>query len=140
MGELKIELEHKQLTSSRLTVNDTEDLVKQISDHQWSIDISDQDSDVCVYFEPWGIDPLIRFNGFLINKWLGNIEKQDHCLKFSINDSFVQRYREKDLQGRLGSLGTAVNDVQIDRVIGRAGNHDIVSMIKEKLIEKSRFS
>jgi hypothetical protein len=95
---------------------------------------------ICVFFEPWGIDPILRINGFLINKWLGNVEMQGHCLQFSINQDFFKYYREKDLQGRIDSLGSNNRNVTIDRVIGRSSNSDLVAVLKEKIVEKSNIS
>jgi len=138
MDNIQIELEHKQLVSSRLTANTVD--VFEISDHQWIINGSKQGQQVCIYFEPWGIDPILRVNGFLINKWLGNVEMQNHCLQFFIDQDFVKNYREKDLQGRIDSVGANNRDVTIDRVVGRSSNDDLVSVLKEKIIEKSNIS
>jgi hypothetical protein len=138
MNKIQIELEHKQLTNSRLTTNEID--VAETSLHNWTIENSQEFQKICVFFEPWGIDPLLRINGFLINKWLGNVEMQSHCLQFSINQDFFKYYREKDLQGRIDSLGTNNRNVTIDRVIGRSSNSDLVAVLKEKIIEKSNIS
>jgi len=138
MNRIQIELEHKQLTNSRLTTNDI--AVTETSLHNWTIENSEELQKICVFFEPWGIDPILRINGFLINKWLGNVEMQSHCLQFSINQDFFKYYREKDLQGRIDSLGANNRNVTIDRVIGRSSNSDLVAVLKEKIIEKSNIS
>lgn len=138
MNRIQIELEHKQLTNSRLTTNEIS--VAETSLHNWIIENLEEFQNICVFFEPWGIDPILRINGFLINKWLGNVEMQSHCLQFSINQDFIKYYREKDLQGRIDSLGANNRNVTIDRVIGRSSNSDLVAVLKEKIIEKSNIS
>jgi hypothetical protein len=138
MNRIQIELEHKQLTNSRLTANEIS--VAETSLHNWTIENLDEFQKICVFFEPSGIDPILRINGFLINKWLGNVEMQSHCLQFSINQDFIKYYREKDLQGRIDSLGANNRNVTIDRVIGRSSNSDLVAVLKEKIIEKSNIS
>jgi hypothetical protein len=138
MNKIQIELEHKQLVNSRLTANEID--IAKTSSHNWVIKNSEESQKICVFFEPWGIDPILRINGFLINKWLGNVEMQSHCLQFSITQDFFKYYREKDLQGRLDSLGTNNRDVTIDRVVGRSSNSDLVVVLKEKILEKSNIS
>lgn len=138
MSNIQIELAHKQLVSSKLTVNKID--TTEISAHHWLIENSAHPQQICIYFEPWGIDPLLRINGFLINKWLGNVEMQNHCLQLSITQDFAKSYKEKDLQGRMDSVGASNRDVTIDRVIGRASNSDLVSALKEKILEKSNIS
>jgi hypothetical protein len=137
MNKIQIELEHKQLVNSRLTSNEID--IAETSLHNWMIESSEELQKICVFFEPWGIDPILRVNGFLINKWLGNVEMQSHCLQFSITQDFFKYYREKDLQGRLDSLGANNRNVTIDRVVGRSSNSDVVAVLKEKIIEKSNI-
>jgi hypothetical protein len=137
MNKIQIELEHKQLVNSRLTSNEID--IAETSLHNWMIESSEELQKICVFFEPWGIDPILRVNGFLINKWLGNVEMQSHCLQFSITQDFFKYYREKDLQGRFDSLGANNRNVTIDRVVGRSSNSDVVAVLKEKIIEKSNI-
>lgn len=138
MNKIQLELGHKQLTNTRLTVDGID--VTEISSHNWLIENSEKFQKICVFFEPWGIDPILRINGFLINKWLGNVEMQNHCLQFLINQDFFKYYREKDLQGRIDSLGTNNRNVTIDRIVGRSSNSDLVAVLKEKIVEKSNIS
>jgi hypothetical protein len=142
MNKICIELEHKQLESSWLSVNETDVRtdVRTDCDHNWCFDLLDNDQLVCVYFRPWKINPILRVNGFMVNKWLANVEVQDHCLKFIINKNFFQDYQNKDLQGRLNSLGPNPRDVSVDRIVGRQEHRDIIRSLKEKIIEKSNIS
>ena len=140
IDKITIELDHKQLENVRLTVNGYEIALDGISKTSWTIDCPNQSQEICVYFQPWKINPILRLNGFLINKWLGNVELQNHCMKFTLDQDFFTKYRDKDLQGRMDSLGANPGDIVIDRVAGRHGNSDIVMLLKEKLVENSNIS
>jgi hypothetical protein len=64
----------------------------------------------------------------------------DHAIQFDLPDDFFVRYRNKDLQGRLNSIGDNPNSITIDRVIGRNLHEDMVEKIKIRLSEKSNIS
>jgi len=140
IDKITVELYHKQLENGRLTINGSEVISNDISKIFWEIYLPIQPQEICVYFQPWKIDPILRLNGFLINKWLGNVELQNHCMKFFLDQDFFTKYRDRDLQGRLNSLGDNPGDIVIDRVVGRHSNSDIVMLLKEKLIENSHIS
>ena len=95
--------------------------------------------EICIYFQPWKIDPILRLNGFLINKWLANVELQNHCMKFVLDQDFFKKYRDKDLQGRMDSVGANPSNIVIDRVVGRNSNSDVVMLLKERLGENSNI-
>ena len=140
MNKIQIEIEHALLESANVIVNGSKDVVKKLSDFCWELEVNKIKQQISIHFCPWGLDPLLRLNGFLLNKWLANVEQQDHCLNFSIDTDFIKQYRDNDLQGRLDSLGPDASDVTVDRVIGRSNNSDLVIALKEKIIEKSNLS
>lgn len=136
---MKIELEHKQLTNAVLKVNGKEFAVDQ-QGCVFSWVVPDQELDIEITFEPWKINPILRLDGFLINKWLGNILLMDHALTFKLTTDYFKQYQQKDLQGRLDSIGSNPTSITIDRVIGQSMHQDMVDKIKEKLSEKSNLS
>ena len=140
ISKVIVELENKQLENFSLTINEVEVTPNNISAAAWTIKWSVQPQEICIYFQPWGLNPILRINGFLINKWLANVELQNHCMKFFLDQDFFTKYRDRDLQGRLNSLGDNPGDIVIDRVVGRHSNSDIVMLLKEKLIENSHIS
>jgi hypothetical protein len=139
-NKITVELENKQLEHASLTINGTEIVPNNISKLSWTIDCPAHPQEIYIYFHPWGLNPILRLNGFLINKWLGNVELQNHCMKFILDQDFFTKYRDKDLQGRMDSLGDNPGDIVIDRVVGRHSNSDIVMLLKEKLVENSDIS
>jgi len=140
INKITVELDQTQLENSRLTIEGVEVAPDDISTAAWTIKWSVQPQEICIYFQPWGLNPILRINGFLINKWLANVELQNHCMKFFLDQDFFTKYRDRDLQGRLNSLGDNPGDIVIDRVVGRHCNSDIVMLLKEKLIENSHIS
>jgi hypothetical protein len=140
LSKVTVELENKQLENSSLTINGAEVTPNNISTASWTIKWPEQPQEICIYFQPWGVNPILRINGFLINKWLANVELQNHCMKFFLDQDFFTKYRDRDLQGRLNSLGDNPGDIVIDRVVGRHSNSDIVMLLKEKLVENSHIS
>ncbi len=140
IDKITVELYHKQLENGRLTINGSEVISNDISKIFWEIYLPIQPQEICVYFQPWKIDPILRLNGFLINKWLANVELQNHCIKFVLDQDFFTKYRDKDLQGRMDSVGSTPSDIVIDRVVGRNSNSDLVMLLKEKLGENSNIS
>jgi hypothetical protein len=136
---MKIELEHKQLTNAVLKVNGKELPVdRQNCIFAWTI--SDQNLDIEIAFEPQGLNPILRIDGFLINHWLGNILLMNHAVTFKLCPDYFKQYQQKDLQGRLESIGSNPTSITVDRVIGRSMHQDLVDKIKEKLSEKSNIS
>ena len=140
IDKITVELYHKQLENGRLTINGSEVISNDISKIFWEIYLPIQPQEICVYFQPWKIDPILRLIGFLINKWLANVELQNHCIKFVLDQDFFTKYRDKDLQGRMDSVGSTPSDIVIDRVVGRNSNSDLVMLLKEKLGENSNIS
>lgn len=90
-----------------------------------------------VEFRPFKIKPMIRYNNFMLDYWLANIQLFDHELKFTITDTFFQDYKNKNIQGRIDSLCESQKDSDHywDKYIGINNLHpDIVQQIK-KLIK-----
>ena len=139
IDKITVELYHKQLENGRLTINGLEVISNDISKISWEICLPILSQEICIYFQPWKIDPILRLNGFLINKWLANVELQNHCMKFVLDQDFFKKYRDKDLQGRMDSVGSTHSDIVIDRVVGRNSNSDVVMLLKERLGENSNI-
>lgn len=88
----------------------------------------------------WGITPMIRIGGFLVNPYLANITVFDHMIKFSYDDSFYEAYQRLSLQSIMDSVDPERrNDaVFIEKYYGVSGpNSDIVESIRKVLDEKN---
>jgi hypothetical protein len=91
-----------------------------------------------VEFRPFKIKPIVRYNNFMLDYWLANIQLFDHKLEFTITDEFFQDYKNKNMQGRIDSLSESQKGVDHywDKYIGINNLHpDIVQQIK-KLIDQ----
>jgi hypothetical protein len=138
MSMITIEIQHPSLTDAELILQgQTYQSIKKSDTFIWTVKPGHM---IEIRFSPWKIDPLLRINGFLIDKWLANVLVMDHALQFDLPADFFSRYRHKDLQGRLDSLGDNANPITVDRVIGRNLHKDMVEKIKIRLSEKSNIS
>ena len=61
-------------------------------------------------------------------------------MKFVLDQDFFKKYRDKDLQGRMDSVGANPSNIVRDRVVGRNSNSDVVMLLKERLGENSNIS
>jgi hypothetical protein len=89
-----------------------------------------------VFFEPFKLKPIVRFNNFMLNYWLANIVLYDHKLQFEIGKNFYLDYKEKDIQGRLGHVQSQgeIPDHVYDKYIGIKNLHpELVQEIYELL-------
>lgn len=87
-----------------------------------------------VEFHPFKIKPIVRYNNFMLDYWLADIELQDHKLSFVIHKTFFEDYKNKNIQGRLDSLGDAQKNIEhyLDKYIGVNNLHpELVDEIKE---------
>jgi hypothetical protein len=89
-----------------------------------------------VEFRPFKIKPIIRYNNFMLDYWLANIQLFDHKLEFTVTDTFFQDYKNKNMQGRIDSLSESQKGVDHywDKYIGINNLHsDIVQQIKKSI-------
>lgn len=92
--------------------------------------------DIVIDFKPYKIKPIIRFNNFMLDYWLANIRLQDHQLKFAVNSTFYQDYKNKNIDGRISSLPPEQQNVEHfwDKYIGINNLHpELVAEIKNLL-------
>lgn len=93
-----------------------------------------------ILFEPFGITPKLWIDNFLINFWLADVQQQDHKLIIPIGNDFFEKYRIRDGQGRLQSLGVNPDPILVDKIVGRNFHQLLVDDIKLKLDEKRNLS
>lgn len=91
-------------------------------------------------FRPFGIKPLVRVDGFLIDYWLAGVKQQDHKIDLDIDVDFFARYSQKDRQGRLDSLSDEQKQMPhyLDKYIGIDNLYpELVQEIQNLVNEKS---
>jgi hypothetical protein len=88
---------------------------------------------VNIEFRPFKIKPIVRYNNFMLDYWLANIQLFDHQLEFTITETFFQDYKNKNIQGRINSLSEDQKklDHYWDKYIGVNNLHpELVQQIK----------
>jgi hypothetical protein len=93
---------------------------------------------VAVEFFPFKIKPIVRFNGFLLDYWLADIQLWDHRLEFTISKTFYQDYKDKNIAGRIASLPPEHQAIEHfwDKFIGINNLHSDLTEEIKKLINK----
>lgn len=93
---------------------------------------------IAVEFFPYKIKPIVRFDGFLLDYWLANIQLWDHRLEFTVNNTFYQDYKDKNIAGRIASLLPEQQSVEHfwDKFIGINNLHPSLTEEIKKLINK----
>jgi|LakMenEpi03Aug12_release.lakeMendotaPanAssembly.Ray.scaffolds.fasta_scaffold334326_2 hypothetical protein len=91
---------------------------------------------IAVEFFPFKIKPIVRFNGFLLDYWLANIQLWDHRLEFTVSKTFYQDYKDKNIAGRIASLSTEHQAIEHfwDKFIGINNLHPELTEEIKKLI------
>ena len=88
-----------------------------------------------IFFEPWRIEPRIRFGHHLVNYGVAGINQWDHKLDFVYSDAWDYAYFEQILEHKRQYIGqTGVKDLNYDAYLGVDSFHwDIVERIRSKL-------
>ena len=130
-----IELFHKELKSATLESN----LNNQVSIHgdTYCWEFAHPPQDITIKYSPKEIIPKLRIDGFLVDNWVANVKIHDSCLNVRIGDDFAVRYRHKDLQGRISSLGNDPSRIVLDRNVGNELHSDLIDKINTLINEKS---
>jgi hypothetical protein len=91
-----------------------------------------------VEFWPFRIKPIVRYNNFMLDYWLGDILLQDHKLTITITSNFFEQYRNNNIQGRIDSLSEKQKKTKhfFDQYVGvNNGYPALIKQIK-KLIDR----
>lgn len=134
---MKIEIFHAELTGARLSTESEMTLANHVT---WQLD--DNAESVTIFFQPAHMMPKLRWNNFLINDWLAGIDFdwEQGCLTLKTGQDFVSRYKSRDIDGRISSLGAnSTNDFVLDRAVGIVKHTDLVNKLN-KLINEKRTS
>lgn len=88
-----------------------------------------------IFFEPWRINPIIRFNQYLVNYGLAKINQWDHKLDFVFNQDWADDYFEKIIHYKKIHIGDSGNlDLNNDAYLGVDSFHwDIVNILEKKI-------
>lgn len=60
--------------------------------------VANNNNRVEVFFEPWGIKPIVRFNHHLVNYALAGIDQYDHMISFVAKTDYLDDYFDKNIE------------------------------------------
>lgn len=134
-----IKIFHAELRDAEIQFDDNNEK-SEIKDSSATWIVPYVPESVEILFEPFGITPKLWIDNFLINFWLADVQQQDHKLIIPIGNDFFEKYRIRDGQGRLQSLGVNPDPILVDKIVGRNFHQLLVDDIKLKLDEKRNLS
>lgn len=139
---MNISVSHKDLTYVKIIIDGRELFQVENQNHVTQKIYPEPAQQLTIEFQPFGIKPLIRVDGFLLDYWLAGIKQQDHRIDLKIDSDFVDRYRCQDRRGRIDSLGEQQKNIEhyLDKYIGIDNLYpDLVSDIRAIINEKSNI-
>lgn len=112
-------------------------LIEEYNCNQLHTSLADLPAAVEIWFQPYKVKPIVRYNNFMLDYWLANIDIYDHKIEFSVSKNFFADYKNKNMQGRIDSLSEQQKSIDHywDKYIGINNLHpELVAEIK-KLIQ-----
>ena len=93
---------------------------------------------IAVEFFPFKIKPIVRFDNFMLDYWLADIQLQEHKLEFTVGETFYQDYKNKNIGGRIASLPAEQQNIEHfwDKYIGINNLHPALIDDIKNLINK----
>lgn len=134
MGKyITISIEHPDITMLRVEVN--KKIIK--TKHRLNANFfkAYHGDSVEIFFEPWKIQPLIRFNYALVNYGLAGINQWDHKVDFVVDLDFSDVYFKNIIDNKRRLIRETDKDIlNIDAYIGIDSYHwDIIEEIEKKI-------
>lgn len=129
----QITLSHSETFSCEVHVNDVK-VMRSDNKKVHSINLDNNPARLKIYINPFKIQPLIRFDGHLVNYGLAKIKPWDHMLEFKISKDYLQDYFEQIILAKKKYLSSTGQDVPInmENYVGINNAHpDLVSEIKD---------
>ena len=98
------------------------------------IDLPSLPAKLKIYIEPYRIQPLVRFDGHLVNYGLAKIKPWDHMLEFTVHEDYLDRYFKAIIEAKREYLSTTGQNIptNMENYVGvNNSNPELVSQIKE---------
>ena len=133
---LTISVQHPDITMFRCEVNSETVKHKLIKGNYYFL--APADSQVNVYFEPWKIEPVVRFNHHMVNYALAEIDQFDHMLEFRANINYLDRYFANQIEYKKKFLNITNDNKSLlmDQFVGVEVDYsEIEKLIDNKLNE-----
>jgi hypothetical protein len=90
-----------------------------------------------IFFEPWGIKPMLRIDNHLLDYWNADVMQFDHMVQLQWDEEFYNKYWKRIMNAKVEYLNLKSQE-DIDYFVGVNNlNPEIVEKIKKILHEKS---
>jgi hypothetical protein len=133
-----IEIFHDELTLCKLHWQDQR-LWEQSCQGRCEFSVAASPYTVSVWFEPWGIKPVVRVNGIMVDYALAKIDQFDHKIDLVLDHDFYDQYHERDIYYRKAEIfeNREPDPYVYDSVIGVGMMHqDLVDQIRRAIDAK----
>jgi len=128
---LTISIQHPDITMLRIEVDKQVIKPKHINNIYY-FRVQDLNN-VEVFFEPWCIQPLVRFGYHLVNYGMAGINQWNHKLDFVADLNWAEKYFEQIVYYKKQYIGQT-DQLNSDAYLGIDSFHwDIVEQIENKL-------
>ena len=87
-----------------------------------------------IYITPYKIQPLIRFDGHLVNYGLAKIKPWDHMLEFTVHEDYLDLYFKEIIEAKRQYLSATGQNIpaNMENYVGvNNANPELVSQIKD---------
>jgi len=131
---LTISVQHPDITMIRCEVNSEVVKHKLIKGNYYFS--APDNSQVNVYFEPWQIEPIIRFDHHMVNYALAEINQYDHMLEFKVNTDYLEYYFSNQIEYKKKFLNITNDNKSLlmDQFVGvEVDYREIEQLIDKKL-------
>ena len=131
---MNINVQHPNITMIRIEINGLTTLESDTAVHGVH-DIACHGNNVEIFFEPWGISPIVRFDNHMVHYKAARIHKFDHMIKFTCNDDYLTPYFEQMIEFKMEHLQTVGPTADnIEALIGvNSDCSAIIAEIKQKI-------
>lgn len=128
-----VSVQHPALTMLRIEINTV--VIQPKVRANTSYFLARHNDNIEIFFEPWGIEPLVRFGYHLVNYGIAGINQWDHKLDFVMDESWPDLYFDQIIQNKKEYIRSSGNlDLNYDAYLGIDSFHwDIVEQIEKKI-------
>ena len=111
-------------------------VAQAVSCYDLTCEICEVPARIEIFFHPFQIKPFTRIDGFLLDSWLADIRVYDHKIDLEFDEGFFERYKRKNIQGRLAALSKEQQQTEhfLDKYVGVDNLHpELLQQIRQFL-------
>jgi len=131
----QVTLTHSESFSCDVHIDDVSVMISRNKKHH-TITLKNESARLKVYITPFKIQPLIRFDGHLVNYGLAKIKPWDHMLEFEVSDNYLDRYFKEIIEAKRKYLSVTGQNIpsNMENYVGINNEYpELVAQIKDLL-------